>query len=84
MEEKVRLTGSEIKDFIQEHLGFTHVEDVDDLRSDLRLGDGRIDELIAACNDKFNAKVTKEHLHKVKQLIKRVKNTAAVNEVSAD
>lgn len=79
MEQKSKVTSSEIKDFIQEHLGFTYVEDVDDLRSDLRLGEARIDELIAACNARFEAQATKDHLQKVKQLVKRVKNSAKVN-----
>lgn len=78
------LTSSEIKDFILGHLGFTHVDDVDDLRSDLRLGEARINELVTACNVHFKATATKEHLNKVKQLVKRVKETAEINNTSAE
>lgn len=80
MDQVLKLTGSEIKDFIQIFLGFAHVEDCDSLRSDLRLDDAGIDELVNACNKNFEAKVETEKLQTIKQLIKRVKNTAKVNQ----
>ncbi len=80
MDQVLKLTGSEIKDFIQTFLGFAHVEDCDSLRSDLRLDDAGIDELVNACNKNFEAKAETEKLQTVKQLIKRVKNTAKINQ----
>lgn len=84
MEKNFKLTGSEIKNFIQNFLGFDHVEDCDSLRSDLRLDDGNIDELVTACNKQFEAKAYADKLQTVKQLIKRVKNTAKVNQEVLD
>lgn len=80
MEKKIKLTESEIKDFIQNFLGYAHVEGCDILRSDLRLDNANIDELVKACNKNFEANADTENLQTVKQLIKRVKNTAKVNQ----
>lgn len=79
MEKNLKVTGSEIKGFIQNFLGFAQVEECDILRSDLRLDDASIEGLVAACNAKFEAQAGIDRLLTVKQLIKRVKNTAKAN-----
>ena len=73
--EKLKVAGSEVKDFIQQFLGYAHVEECDILRSDLRLDDASIEMLVSACNQQFNAEVQVEGLQTVKQLIKRVRKT---------
>lgn len=82
--EKSKLTGSEIKDFVQKYLGFSSLHDEDDLRSDLRLDEWKIEEVVEACNKQFEANAQTDHLQKVKQLIKRVKFSAKVNCVLAE
>lgn len=79
MEKNLKVTGSEIKDFIQNFLGYAQVEECDIFRSDLRLDDASIEGLVAACNAKFEANAKVERLQTVKQLIKRVKSTAKAN-----
>lgn len=76
MERTTNVSSSEIREFVQKFLGFSRLDDVDDLRSDLRLDEDKIDELVCACNKHFNAKVKLERLSKVKQLVKRVRKTA--------
>lgn len=76
MEKTVDFNGTDVREFVRKFLGFTRVDDEDDLRSDLRLDEGKIEELVEACNKRFNAEVKLRGLSKIKQLVKRVRKTA--------
>lgn len=76
MEKTINFTGTDVREFVKKYLGFSYVDDVDDLRSDLRLDEEKIEELVEACNERFNANVKLSGLCKIKQLVKRVRKTA--------